>query len=344
VKPRPLGRTGVRVSPLCLGTMMFGAMGNPDHDECVRIVHAALDAGVTFVDTADIYAAGESEEIVGKALTGRRDGVVLATKLHFPMPGEAGSGGNSRRWIIRACEHSLRRLGTDWIDIYQLHRPDPGVDLEESLAALDDLVRAGKVRYAGTSTFPAHQIVEGQWAAQRRATTRFVTEQPPYSLLARAAEADVLPVCQQYGMGVLTWAPLAGGWLSGRYQAGAPAKPGHREKLMPALYDANAPHNAKLLAAANAFGKLADGAGISLIHLALAFVLQHPAVTSAIIGPRTMAQLDSQIEAHSVRLDTEVLDAIDAVVPPGRTLLPAESIWQPPALTDKRLRRRSAQA
>ena len=342
MKLRDLGRTGVQVSPLCLGTMMFGALGNTDHDACVRMVHAALDAGVNFVDTADMYGAGETEEIVGKALAGRRDGVVLATKVHFPMPGELGSGGNSRRWIIRACEHSLRRLGTDWIDLYQLHRPDPAVDVAESLGALDDLVRAGKVRYAGTSTFPAHQIVEGQWAAQRRGSGRFVTEQPPYSLLARGVEADVLPVCEQYGLGVLTWSPLAGGWLSGRYRADAPHEPGHRERLMPALYDATAPHNAKLLAAADAFGKLAAETGVPLIHLALAFVLQHPAVTSVIIGPRTAEQLTGQLDAHGVRLEPAVLDAIDGIVRPGQTLLPAESIWQPPALADKRLRRRPA--
>src|SRR6058998_1130939 len=215
---RNLGRTGVKVSPLCLGAMMFGEWGNPDHGEDIRIIHRALDAGINFIDTADVYSAGESEEIVGKALTaGRRDNVVLASKVHFPMGGDSNRQGNSRRWLTQEVDNSLARLGTDWIDLYQIHRPDPATDIDETLGALTDLVRAGKIRYFGTSTFPAHAIVEAQCVAERRNRERFVTEQPPYSILVRGIEADVLPVCQQYGLGVLTWSPLAGGWLSGRY-------------------------------------------------------------------------------------------------------------------------------
>jgi aryl-alcohol dehydrogenase-like predicted oxidoreductase len=216
MKRRILGGTGISVSEYALGTMMLGAWGNTDHDDCVRIVHRALDAGINFVDTADVYAAGESEEIVGKALKGRRDDVVLATKFFNSMGPDANHGGNSRRWIIRAVEDSLRRLGTDHIDLYQVHRPDPATDIDETLGALSDLVRSGKVRAVGCSTFPAEQLVEAQWTAERRGHVRLRTEQPPYSMLARGAEAAVLPTAQRYGMGVLTWGPLSAGWLSGR--------------------------------------------------------------------------------------------------------------------------------
>src|SRR3954463_11785866 len=218
---RTLGRTGVKVSPLCLGAMMFGAWGNPDHDVSIRIIHAALDAGINFIDTADVYSRGESEEIVGKALKGRRDNVVLATKVHGPMGEDPNEFGNSRRWIVREVENSLRRLQTDWIDLYQIHRPEEDTDIDETLGALTDLVRAGKVRYIGSSTFPPSQIVEAQWAAEKRGRERFVCEQPPYSMLIRAVEADVLPTCRRYGMGVIPWSPLAGGWLSGSYRKGA---------------------------------------------------------------------------------------------------------------------------
>src|SRR5919199_2683065 len=216
---RPLGRTGIQVSPLCLGTMMFGSWGNPDHDDSVRIIHRALDAGVNFVDTADVYSAGESEEIVGKALKGRRDDVVLATKFFMPMGEDPNVGGGSRRWIVRAVEGSLRRLGTDYIDLYQVHRPDPAVDVEETLGALTDLVHQGKVRYIGSSSYSGAQIVEAQWVARDRQLERFRTEQPPYSLLTRGIELDVLPAALRHGMGILTYSPLAGGWLSGRWTA-----------------------------------------------------------------------------------------------------------------------------
>ena len=273
---RVLGTTGVKVSPLCLGAMMFGAWGNPDHDESVRIIERALDAGINFIDTADVYSAGESEEIVGKALAGRRDQVVLATKVHGRMGDDVNQQGNSRRWIIRACEDSLRRLGTDHIDLYQIHRPDPAADIDETLGALTDLIRAGKISYAGSSTFPPSQIVEAQWTAQRRGRERFVCEQPPYSILVRGVEAEVLPACQQYGMGVIPWSPLAGGWLTGRYRAGGDLPVSRRAERIPQRYDMALPGNRAKLEAAEKLAALADEAGLSMIHLALGFVLSSP--------------------------------------------------------------------
>src|SRR5882724_7364281 len=217
---RTLGRTGIQVSPYCLGAMMFGAVGNPDHDDSIRIIHRALDAGINFVDTADVYSQGESEEIVGKALKGRRDDVVLASKVHYPMGTDPNHRGNSRRWIVTAVENSLRRLGTDHLDLYQVHRPDPTVDVAETLSALSDLVHSGKVRAIGTSTFPASEIVESHWVSERRGLERFRTEQPPYSIVNRGIEREVLPVCQRYGMGTLVWSPLGQGLLTGRFRKG----------------------------------------------------------------------------------------------------------------------------
>jgi aryl-alcohol dehydrogenase-like predicted oxidoreductase len=338
---RVLGTTGVRVSELCLGAMMFGAWGNRDHDESVRIIHRALDAGINFIDTADVYSSGESEEIVGKALTaGRRDEVVLATKVHGRMGGDVNEQGNSRRWIIRECENSLRRLGTDRIDLYQIHRPDPSADIDETLGALTDLVRAGKICYAGSSTFPASQIVAAQWTAQRRGRERFACEQPPYSILVRGVEAEVLPVCQQHGMGVIPWSPLAGGWLSGRFRKGGDLPVSRRAERIPQRYDMSLPGNQAKLDAAERLAVLAEQAGLTLIQLALAFVTTHPAVTSAIIGPRTMEHLDSQLAAADVTLAPEILDAIDEIVPPGTNLNRPDQGWEPPALTDPGLRRR----
>lgn len=342
---RTLGRTGVQVSPLCLGAMMFGAWGNPDHDDSVRIIHRALDAGVNFVDTADVYAQGESEEIVGRALAGRRDEVVLATKAHGQMGQRDGTQGanrqgNSRRWLVREVEDSLRRLQTDWIDLYQVHRPDPTVDTEETLSALTDLQRAGKIRYFGSSTFPAHEVVEGQWIAKERGLSRYVTEQPPYSILVRGVERDLLPVAQQHGMGVLPWSPLAGGWLTGRYRKGQEPPASSRAARIPARFDLSLPDNQRKLEAADALAVLAEEAGLSLVHLALAFVLRHPAVTSPIIGPRTMEQLESQLGAVDVVLSDDVLDRIDEIVPPGTTLAAADAGYAPPSLTDASLRRR----
>jgi aryl-alcohol dehydrogenase-like predicted oxidoreductase len=339
---RKLGSTGVSVSPLCLGAMMFGAWGNTDHEDSIRIIHRALDAGINFIDTADVYSRGESEEIVGKALAGgRRDSVVLATKVHGTMGDDPNEFGNSRRWIAKEIENSLRRLKTDWIDLYQIHRPELDTDIDETLGALTDLVRAGKVRYIGSSTFPAHQIVEAQWTAEKRGRERFVCEQPPYSMLIRRIEADVLPVCQKYGMGVIPWSPLAGGWLSGRYRKGGDS-PGdsRRAQMIPSRYDMSIPGNQAKLEAADALGKLADEAGMSLIEMALAFVINHAAVTAAIIGPRTMEQFDSQLPALETSLSPDLLDRIDQIVPPGLNVNPADRGWDPPWLGDASLRRR----
>ncbi len=341
MKMRTLGRTGVKVSPLCLGAMMFGQWGNPDHDESVRIMHRALDAGINFVDTADVYSAGESEEIVGRALKGgRRDHVVLATKAYAPMGEDPNFTGSSRRWLTMEVENSLRRLGTDWIDLYQVHRPDPTADIDETLGALTDLVRAGKIRYFGSSTYPASDIVEAQWVAEKRGRERFVCEQPPYSILVRGIEAEVLPTCQKYGMGVIPWSPLAGGWLTGRYRKGQEAPKSNRATRVPARYDLSNPGNQEKLDAVEELAVLAEEAGLSMIDMALGFVLAHPAVTAPIIGPRTMEQLESQLGAVEVRLPADVLDRIDAIVPPGTTLSRADHGWDPPALVNPKLRRR----
>jgi aryl-alcohol dehydrogenase-like predicted oxidoreductase len=337
---RRLGSTGVWVSELCLGTMMFGEWGTKDHNESIRVIHRALDAGITFVDTADVYSAGESEVIVGKALTGRRDDIVLATKAFMPMSDNLNHRGSSRRWIIREVEDSLGRLGTDWIDLYQIHRWDPETDLDETLGALSDLVHQGKIRYFGHSTFPASAIVEAQWTAQRRNRERFVTEQPTYSILTRGIENDVLPTCQRYGMGVLSYSPLAGGWLSGRYRQDTAQGPASvaRQRLAN-RFDLDLPENQRKLEAADQLAQLADDAGITLVELAIAFVLRHPAVTSAIIGPRTMEHLESQLTATDVHLTHDVLDRIDQIVAPGLTLNPADNGWVSPAL-DPTARRR----
>jgi aryl-alcohol dehydrogenase-like predicted oxidoreductase len=343
METRRLGSTGVKVSPLCLGAMMFGAWGNEDHDESVRIIHRALDAGINFIDTADVYSAGESEEIVAKALAGgRRDRVVLATKVHFPMSDDPNERGNSRRWITREVENSLRRLGTDWIDLYQIHRPDPQTDIDETLGALTDLVRAGKVRYIGHSTFPPSSIVEAQWVAERHGHQRFVCEQPPYSILVRGIEADVLPTCRRYGMGVIPWSPLAGGWLSGRYRKGADLPQSRRAERLPQRYDMSLPANQRKLEAADQLAQLADEAGMTLIEMALAFVLQHPTVTAAIIGPRTMEHLESQLKALDVNLSSDVLDRIDEIVPPGTNFSLADAGYVPPALADASERRQAS--
>jgi aryl-alcohol dehydrogenase-like predicted oxidoreductase len=337
---RPFARTGVQVSPLCLGAMMFGEWGNPDHDESIRIIHHALDAGINFIDTADVYSRGESEEIVGKALAGgRRDHVVLATKVHGTMGDDPNQYGNSRRWIMREVEDSLRRLGTDYIDLYQIHRPESDTDIEETLGALTDLVRAGKVRYIGSSTFPASRIVEAQWAARDRQLERFVCEQPPYSMLVRGIEADVLPTARRHGMAVIPWSPLAGGWLSGRWRKGADAPESTRARLLPKRYDLSLPENQRKLEVVDALARLADEVGLPLIHMALAFVIRHPAITSAIIGPRTMEQLESQLGATDVELDDELLDRIDELVPPGTNLNPADAGWQNPDLEPAARRR-----
>jgi aryl-alcohol dehydrogenase-like predicted oxidoreductase len=339
---RVLGSTGVKVSPLCLGAMMFGSWGNPDHEESVRIIHRALDSGINFIDTADVYSSGESERIVAKALAGgRRANVVLATKAHGVMGEDVNERGNSRRWLIRECENSLRRLGTDYIDLYQIHRPDPATDIDETLAALSDLIHAGKICYAGHSTFPAETIVEAQWTAQQRGRERFVCEQPPYSMLVRGIETDVLPTCQRHRLGVICWGPLASGWLSGQYRKDGDLPASRRAQRLPHRFDMSLPGNQRKLEAADRLAKLAAEAGMSLIHLALGFVLSHPALTSAIIGPRTMEHLESQLGAPADGLPADLLDRIDEIVPPGVNLNPADRGYEPPALSDPAERRRS---
>jgi aryl-alcohol dehydrogenase-like predicted oxidoreductase len=339
---RPLGRTGISVSQLCLGAMMFGAFGNPDHDESIAIIHRALDAGINFIDTADFYSQGESEEIVGKALAGRRDDVILATKVGLPFDDNPNHKGGSRRWIVESVENSLRRLGTDRIDLFQVHRLDPTTDLDETLGALSDLVHAGKIRSFGASTVPASQIVEAQWTAECRGRERFRTEQPPYSILTRAIEYDVLPTAQRYGMGVLTYSPLNGGWLSGKYRKGqeiaGPQSPARVQKFA-AAYDATSAENAAKLDAADALGALADEAGLTLVQMAIAFVVRHPAVTSAIVGPRTMDHLDSYLAADGVELSDDLLDQIDAIVPPGDTVHIGDNFWKTASLEPGERRR-----
>jgi aryl-alcohol dehydrogenase-like predicted oxidoreductase len=339
---RTLGTTGVRVSSLCLGAMMLGEWGNRDHEESVRIIHRALDAGINFIDTADVYSSGESEEIVGKALQGLRDDVVLATKVHGAMGQDPNRQGNSRRWIVAECEASLRRLGTDWIDLYQIHRPDPDCDIDETLGALSDLVHQGKVRYIGSSTFPASEIVEAQWDAERRGRERFVCEQPPYSILVRAVEREVLPTCMRHGMGVIPWGPLNGGWLSGRVRKGQEIPTSHRAARVPLRFDLSLPGNQRKIDAVDELTQLAEREGMSLVHMAIAFVLRHPAVSAAIIGPRTIEHLESQLGASEVRLSAGVLDAIDEIVPPGVTLNVPDNGWDPPSVTDPSRRRRPA--
>jgi aryl-alcohol dehydrogenase-like predicted oxidoreductase len=329
---RPLGRTGISVSQMCLGAMMFGAFGNSDHDDAVKVIHKALDAGINFIDTADGYSAGESEEILGEALaSGRRESVVLAVKFGVPFgDSDPNHRGASRRWITEAVEGSLRRLQTDWIDLYQVGVPDRNTDIDETLGALSDLVHAGKIRSFGASKVPASEIVEAQWTAERRGHGRFRTEQPPYSLLTRAIEYDVLPACLRHGMGVMAYSPLAGGWLSGRYRKGQEVSgPGSaaRTQRFPGAYDATNPANAAKLDAADALGALADEAGLTLIQMAVAFVIRHPAVTSAIIGPRTREHLDGYLAADGIELSAEVLDRIDEIVPPGVTINVADNMW-----------------
>jgi aryl-alcohol dehydrogenase-like predicted oxidoreductase len=330
---RTLGGTGIKVSPYALGAMMFGPIGNPDHDDSIRIIHKALDAGINFVDTADVYSHGESEKIVGKALEGRRDSVVLATKLGRPMGDDPNQQGNSRRWIMTAVENSLRRLKTDHIDLYQIHRPDPTTDIEETLSALSDLVHSGKVRAIGSSTMPACDIVQAQWVAERRGLERFHTEQPTYSILNRGIESEVLPVAERYGMGILVWSPLAQGMLTGR------VRKGQQTDLRRAAYFKHLSDERRLDVVEQIIS-LADQAGLPMTHLAMAFAIAHTAVTSAIIGPRTMEQLDDLLAGMEVVVSDDVLDEIDAIVPPGSDVGTLDMVYLPPSLQRSTLRRR----
>jgi aryl-alcohol dehydrogenase-like predicted oxidoreductase len=330
---RTLGRTGIQVSPYALGAMMFGAIGNPDHEDSTRIIHRALDAGINFIDTADMYSHGESEEIVGKALKGRRDRVVLATKVNGAMGNDPNQRGTSRRWIMTAVEDSLRRLQTDHIDLYQVHRLDPTVDIEETLSALTDLVRSGKVRAIGSSTFPASDMVEAQWASERRGLERFRSEQPTYSILSRGIERDVLPVAERYGMGTIVWSPLAQGMLTGR------VRKGQETDLRRANYFSHMSDERRIDAVEQLI-PVADEAGMPLTHLALAFAIAHPGITSAIIGPRTMGQLDDLLAGVNVTLTDEILDRIDEIVPPGTDVGRLDMAYNPPAIQQAALRRR----
>jgi aryl-alcohol dehydrogenase-like predicted oxidoreductase len=332
---RTLGRTGIKVSAYALGAMMFGAVGNPDHEDSIRIIHKALDAGINVIDTADAYSHGESEEIVGEALKGRRDGVVVATKVWMPMGDDPNQRGNSRRWIMTEAENSLRRLQTDHIDLYQIHRPDPDTDIEETLSALSDLIHSGKVRAIGTSTMPASDIVEAQWVAERRGLERFRTEQPPYSILDRGIETEVLPVAQRYGMGVIVWSPLAQGMLTGRIRKGQQTDL-RRATMFRHITDE------RRLDAVEQIVPLADEAGLPMTHLAMAFAIAHPGVTSAIIGPRTMEHLDDVLAGAGVTLTDEILDRIDEIVPPGTNIGALDMAYRPPAIQRLDLRRRPA--
>jgi aryl-alcohol dehydrogenase-like predicted oxidoreductase len=336
---RSLGRTGVQVSSLVLGAMNFGALGRTTQDDATAIVDAALEGGINVIDTADMYSAGQSEEMVGQAIAGRRDDIVLATKAHMPMGDERNHQGSSRRWLVTALDDSLRRLGVDHVDLYQVHRWDPRTSDEETLSALTDLQRAGKIRYFGSSTFPAHRIVAAQWAARDSHLSRYVTEQPSYSILQRGIETHVLPVTEEYGLGVLAWSPLASGWLSGAVREGQEVTTS-RAKIMPQRFDTALPANRARLDAVERLAKVADAAGLSMIQLALGFVTAHPAVTSAIIGPRTLDHLDSQLAAADTVLSADLLDAIDAIVAPGTDLAPDEKFDTPPSLLDPSLRRR----
>jgi aryl-alcohol dehydrogenase-like predicted oxidoreductase len=333
---RTLGRTGMQVSRYGLGTMVLGAWGNTDRAECIRIVHRALDAGINLVDCADVYAFGESEEIVGEALKDRREHVVLATKFHNGMGPDVNQRGNSRRWITRAVEDSLRRLQTDHIDLYQIHRPDPSTDISETIDALTDLTRAGKILSWGTSTFPAADLVETCWAADRRGVAAPHSEQPPYSILCRGIERDVLPTCIDHAIGVLVWSPLSGGWLTGKYRRDGDAPAGSRGATNPDHFDGSNPAK---FDAVERLSAIAADAGISLTHLSLAWATEHPAVTSALIGPRTEEQLDDLLGASAVVLGSDVLDAIDDVVAPGVDLNPADAGWTPPGLAVSARRR-----
>jgi aryl-alcohol dehydrogenase-like predicted oxidoreductase len=331
---RTLGRTGIKVSPYALGALMLGAsIGNPDHDDSIRIIHTALDAGINLIDTADAYSQGASEEVVGKALKGRRDSVVLATKLSRPMGDDPNQHGASRRWIMTAVENSLRRLQTDHIDLYQIHRPDPDTDVGETLSALSDLIHSGKVRAIGSSTMPASDIVEAQWVAERRGLERFRTEQPPYSILTRGIESEVLPIAQRYGMGTLVWGPLGQGMLTGRARQGQPTDL-RRAAFFKAFSDE------RRLDAVERLIPLAAEAGLPMTHLAMAFAIAHPGVTSALVGPRTMEQLHDLLAGFDVALTDEILDRIDEIVPPGTDVGRLDQAYLPPALKNSGLRRR----
>ncbi|PSL02088.1 aryl-alcohol dehydrogenase-like predicted oxidoreductase [Haloactinopolyspora alba] len=334
---RTLGRTGIKVSPYGLGALMLGAsIGNPDHDDSIKIIHKALDAGINLIDTADAYSQGASEEVVGKALKGRRDDVVLATKFGLPAGDDPNRRGTSRRWIMTAVENSLRRLQTDHIDLYQIQRPDPDTDIDETLSALSDLIRSGKVRAIGSSTMPASDLVQAQWVAERRGLERFHTEQPPYSMLNRGIESEVLPVAQRYGIGTLVWGPLGQGMLTGRARKGQ-----HSDLVRAQIPFMTAIRNESRLDVVEQLIRLADEAGLRMTHLAMAFAISHPGVSSALLGARTMEHLDDLLAGLDVTVTDEILDRIDEIVPPGTDVGGRlDQAYVPPALQRSDLRRR----
>jgi len=336
---RTLGHTGIQASSLALGTMNFGKLGGTTQAEVDTLVGTALDAGINLIDTADAYGRGESEELLGNALAGRREEVVLATKAGLPMGDGVGERGASRRWLTTALDASLRRLQVDHVDLFQIHRWDPATSDEETLAALTDLQQAGKIRHFGTSTYPAYRLVQAQWAAGTARVRRFVTEQPSYSILQRGVERDVLPVAQEYGLGVLVWSPLASGWLSGAVRRDREVTT-NRATFLPQRFDLAVPANRARMDAVEQLAALAEQAGLTLIQLALGFVTAHPGVTSALIGPRTPEHLTSQLAAAETVLTNDVLDAIDEIVAPGTDLAAHEKNDAPPALLDATLRRR----
>ena len=329
---RNLGKSGLKVSPLCLGAMMFGSWGNPDHEDSIRIIHRALDSGINFVDTANGYSEGESEVIVGKALKDRREGTVLATKVWAPVGPGPNQRGLSRKAIQEQLENSLRRLGTDVIDLYQIHRPDPTTPIEETLSTLSDLVRQGKARYLGLSTnhyegsalwekrFAAWEIVETLWISERHGWERFVSLQPPYSILRRVMELEHFPMTQKFGIANIVWSPLEGGWLSGKYRrdAGNPKDSQRAEKW---IGDMENPKFQRRLDIVEKLLPMAEAKGVPLARLANAWALRHPAVTSVIIGPRTMEQLEDSLAAVDVEITDEEARRIDELVPPGTSAL-----------------------
>ncbi|HWD25226.1 MAG TPA: aldo/keto reductase [Acidimicrobiales bacterium] len=330
---RYLGRTGMQVSTFCLGTMMFGSWGNPDPEACAAMVDLAIDAGVNFFDTADVYDAGHSEELLGRALGSRRSEVVIATKFHYSIGEGPNLSGNSRRWINIAVEESLRRLGTDWIDLYQVHRPDPTVEIGETLDALSDLVHAGKIRAFGTSTFPSDELVDAQWTAKVRHSLRPMTEQPPYSIFTRGIEADVLPACLHHQIGVLVWSPLNGGWLTGKYRRGEPAPAGSRGAYASEHFDYGGSLHDRKIDLVERLEEVAESAGCSMTALALAFATEHPAIDAAIIGPKSVEQLTDLLSSADFHLDASTLDAIDGIVPPGIDVNPHDGGYVRPELT-----------
>lgn len=344
MKYRPLGRTGVMVSEYCLGAMMYGQMGNPDHADCIRQIHASLDAGINFIDTADVYSMGESEEIVGKALKDRRENVVLATKFYAPMGEDPNQLGASRRWIMQEVENSLRRLDTDYIDLYQVHRFPENVDISETLSAFTDLQRQGKIRYAGSSEWPVDRIIEGQWVAEHRNLTPYRCEQAQYNLFTRRIEREMLPACDRYGMGVILWSPLAGGWLTGRYRSSADFTEESRLVRMAQRWgrmDPESALNQRKMALVEDLAKISDNAGVSLTHMSVAWTLEHPAVTSTIIGPRTQEQLDDLLACADLVLDEDALDALDALLPPGTNINPTDPSSEPAGMSRESRRRAS---